>query len=151
MSSLRAVSFPSQTGSTKLAGMWGRGEAQGGRAREEWRGDGREEWRSGEGVERGVATLLSLLDRLPLGLPPPRLWLHKVRWTVGERSSVQWLVGEERSAVRQRDKSGTPCGSGVELWTANGNGSSLAAELRGPPAKMYTFSLAAHLNVRQRK
>jgi hypothetical protein len=38
---------------------------------------------------------------------------------------------------------------GGGLWTASENGYSLAARLRGPLAKMYTFSLAAHLNICQ--
>uniref|UniRef100_A0A0E0B0W3 Uncharacterized protein n=1 Tax=Oryza glumipatula TaxID=40148 RepID=A0A0E0B0W3_9ORYZ len=73
--------------------MWGRGEAQGGRAREEWRGDGREEWCSGEGVERGVATILSLLDRLPLGFGSTKF---AGRWGRGAACCGWW----ERSGAR---------------------------------------------------
>lgn len=46
----------------------------------------------------------------------------------------------------------TPRGGGEGgLWTARKNGSSLVAELRRPPAKMRSFSLAAHWNVCERK
>lgn len=68
------------------------------------------EERSGVAAGRGER---SGHNPFPPRSTPPRLWLHEVCCLVGERSSAQWLVGEEQSVAWQRDRSGAPCGSGA--------------------------------------